>query len=322
MFWKKKQKKNGTSKKKNLFREAFLPPKNTPIPRKSPQMTVKRGVHGVMLLWGLLLATVAYTLFVSHFHSVTNISVTGTTDVSSDRIETFLRTLLDGKRLLIIPKDNFFLLSLDGLESAILESFPKIRLVKVKKQFPNQVMVSVEERDRIPLWCVFNTCFLLDDNGVAHDARFAEYPENDPFLIRIEDLSGGDVSIGDRVLDDKTLSRILRIEREIRDSGVVAVFPRAVTPSRVSGEFRFTTTAGWDILVSADPDPETTLAELRIVLEKEIPEDWRAKLRYIDLRAEKKVFYSFIPEESVPEEELKDANSSSEEEKPKDKKKK
>jgi cell division septal protein FtsQ len=322
MFWTKKRKKDESPKERDLFREAFLPPKKAPLPKQPSRTSVKRRFPGVVLLWGLLLATVTYALFSSPFHSVTDVSVSGTVDVPSDRVETFLRDLIGGKRVLIFPKDNFFLLSSDDMERSLLESFPKIRRAEVGKRFPDRMQAVVEERDRIPLWCVSGTCFLLDDDGVAHDARFAEQPENDPFLIRIEDSGGVGASVGDRVLDREVLSKVIRLERGIRDSGIVAISPRAVTPSRVSGEFRFTTTDGWDILVSTDPDPETTLASLRVVLEKEIPEERREKLRYIDLRAEKKAFYSFIPDEPDPAEETKDEDSDSENKRPKDEKKK
>lgn len=323
MFWKKRQKKIEMPQDRSLFREAFFPAKKTIVPKRSERRVGKAGLFGVATLWLTLLATATYILFVSPFHSITDVSVTGMTDVRKERLEVFLRDLVTGKRLFVFPKDNFFLFSSAAAEESLSESFPKLRSVEIRKRFPNRMEVTVSERDRIPLWCSSGACFLLGDDGKARDARFAEQSENEPFLFRIEDSSAQVVASGDSILDERTLFRVLRLERGIRESGAVSIVPRAVSPSRVSGEFRFTTTDGWDILVSTEPDPETTVAALRLVLEKELPEERRAKLRYIDLRTEKKAFYSFIPDEPAPAEEPKDAAfSDSDDKKPKDGKKK
>ncbi len=297
MLWRKKQKKTESPKERNLFREAFFPSKKPILEKHATKRRMNWKLIGIASLWVVLLATSAYALLVAPFHSVTDVSVIGMADIPSDRIDVFLRDSMAGKHLLVFPKNNFFLVSSSDMEQSLLEAFPKLRSAEVLKQFPDRLKVTVSERDRIPLWCFAGNCFLLRDDGAAGDAGFSEQAENEPFLFRIEDSGARDVSFGDRVLDGEVLSRILRIEQGIRESGIVAVVPRVVTPSRVSGEFRFTTLAGWDILVSTDPDPETTLASLRVILEKELPEDRQAKLRYIDLRTEKKAFYSFIQEE-------------------------
>lgn len=297
MFWRKKQKKIESPKEKNLFREAFLPSKKPVLEKRATKRPKNWKLIGIVSLWVLLLATSSYALLVAPFHSITGVSIIGAADVPSDRIDAFVRDSMKGEHLLIFPKGNFFLVSSSEMERSLLEVFPKLRSAEVGKRFPDRLEVSISERERIPLWCSAGTCFLLRDDGTVGDARFSEQTENESFLFRIEDSGARGVSLGDRVLDGEVLSRILRIEQGIRESGIVVVSPRVVTPSRVSGEFRFTTLAGWDILVSTDPDPETTLASLRVILEKELPEDRQAKLRYIDLRTEKKAFYSFVQEE-------------------------
>lgn len=297
MLWEKRQKKVEAPKERNLFREAFLPRKKSIAKKQPEKRSGKRDFPGVTVLWGLFFVTVAYVLFVSPFHSIGSISVVGAADLPESRLEASLRDRMSGKWFAIFPKNNFFLSSASVMERSLLEAFPKLRSAEIRKRFPDGMHVAVSERDRIPLWCSSGTCFLLGDDGTAHDARFAVQAENEVFLFRIEDSGARAVSPGDRILDRETLVRMLRLERGIRESGIVAILPNGVTPSRVSGEFRFTTIEGWDILTSTEPDPETTIATLRLVLEKEIPEEKRSKLRYIDLRTEKKAFYSFIQEE-------------------------
>ncbi len=322
MFWKKKQRKSEVPKERNLFREAFLPPKKAVVQRQPEKRSGRRGFPWVAVLWGVFLVTVVYVLFASPFHSVGDVSVVGAVDIPENRLEAFLRDRMSGKWFAMFPKDNFFLSSASVMERSLLESFPKLRSAEIRKRFPNRVQAIVSERDRIPLWCFSGECFLIGDDGTARDARFAVQAENEAFLFRIEDSGARAIVSGDPVLDEGMISRVLRLEQGIRMSGMVAIVPRAVTPSRVSGEFRFTTTEGWDILANTEWDPEMTIAALRLVLEKEIPEERRAKLRYVDLRTEKKAFYSFIPEEPVSDEASKNTDSDSEKEKQKSEKKK
>lgn len=297
MLWKRKEKKNKAPKGGSLFREAFLPSKKNDVPVKPVRRSTPVVFPGVALLWLALFVTTGYALFISPFHSIGSVSVSGSADIPGDRIEEFLRERMKGTFFRIFPKSNFFLFSSDRAQRDLLEAFPKLKTADIRKEFPNRLSVSVSERNRIPLWCSQGLCFLLDD-GIAREGRFAEQSENESFLFRIEDTSSQAVSAGGRVLDDDTLARVLRIERMFRESGVVDIMPRTASPSRVSEEFRFTTLEGWDILVSTEPDPETTMETLRIVLEKELPDGKRTKLRYIDLRTEKKVFYAFTPDES------------------------
>ncbi|MBP9752156.1 MAG: FtsQ-type POTRA domain-containing protein [Candidatus Moranbacteria bacterium] len=315
MLWGKNRKKDEAPKKRNLFREAFFPQKKAIVPKRAGNVRIRKGIPMIAVLWAGFFMTVTYILFVSSFHSIADVSVSGTETVSDETIEAFFRDRMNGRRIGIFPKDNFFLLSSSEAEHALLEHFPKLRSVEIRKRFPGRIEVAVSERDRIPLWCVSGTCVLLGDDGAAKDARFAESSENEPFLFRIEDSGARAVAFGERILDERTLSRILGLESEIRISGTVGIVPRAVTPSRVSGEFRFTTVEGWDIMTTVDPDPTTIVASLRLVLEKEIPEEKRTKLRYVDLRTEKKAFYSFIPEEPVSEEVSKSAEFDSEDKK-------
>jgi cell division septal protein FtsQ len=322
MSWGKNRKKDEAPKERNLFREAFFPPKKTIVPKRAENIRIRKGAPTIAVLWAVFFMTVVYILFASSFHSITDISISGTDAVSDERIEVFFRDRMSGKRIGVFPKDNFFLLSSSEAEHALLEYFPKLRSVEIRKRFPGRIEVAVSERDRIPLWCVSGSCFLLDDAGKARDARFAESPENESFLFRVEDSGARVVAFGEQVLDERTLSRILGLEREIRISGMVGIVPRAVTPSRVSGEFRFTTVEGWDIMTTVDPDPTTIVASLRLVLEKEIPEEKRTKLRYVDLRTEKKAFYSFVPEEPVSDEASKNTDSDSDKQKQESEKKK
>lgn len=277
-----------------MFREAFLPDKKARKPLLVREKPIRSGAGwGTVFLWAVSLSVAVFTVFFSDFHTVRTIDVSGTRDVPADRIESFVRERLSGKRFRIFPGDNFFLIPAVSLEKDLLLEFPKLKSVSVSREFPDKVKIEVSERDRIFLWCLDGPCFLVSDDGTAEDARFAETPENDPFLLHVVDESNRSVIIGEPLFSEKSSDAILLLERSLREHGNIGITTLFRSPSRVSDEVRITTEEGWDLLVSLDIDPGKTIASLQLVLVKEIPADRRSALRYIDLRTENKAFFAY-----------------------------
>jgi len=277
-----------------MFREAFLPDRKARKPLLVREKPARSGAGwGTVFLWAVSLSVAVFTVFFSDFHTVRTIDVTGTRDIPADRIESFVRDRLSGKRFRIFPGDNFFLIPAVSLERDLLLEFPKLKNVSVSREFPDRVKIEVSERDRIFLWCLDGPCFLVGDDGRVMDARFSETPENEPFLLRVVDESDRPVGIGEPLLSEKSSDAIILLERNLRESGVVGITLPFRSPSRVSDEVRITTEEGWDLLVSLGIDPGKTIASLRLVLGKEIPADRRSALRYIDLRTENKAFFAY-----------------------------
>ncbi len=280
--------------KESLFREAFLPDKKLRKPLLVREKQTGSGIGwGITVLWGIVIAVIVFTLFFSDFHTVRTISISGNHDIPSERIDAFVRDRLSGKRFRILPGDNFFLMPSFSIERDLLLEFPKLKSASVTRQFPDKVNIEISERDRILLWCANNSCVLVDDAGNAQDARFAETPENEPFLLRVIDGSARLVAVGEPLLSVKASHSIMLLERSIRDRGDIGITVPFHSPSRVSDEVRITTEQGWDLLVNLGIDPDKTIDSLKLVLEKEIPVERRSVLRYIDLRTENKAFFSY-----------------------------
>lgn len=244
-------------------------------------------------LWTVLISVAAYTVFFSDFHSVRTVTVSGTKDISKKAIDSFVRSRLSGRRYGIFPCDNFFSAPIASLEREMLIEFPKLSRITIVRRFPDGLSVDVAERDRLLLWCSSGPCYLVDDDGTAAEARFADTEENQPFLTRIVDGSARPVEIGEQVIAPETVRNMLLLEDGLRDRSGVGIVSPFSSPSRVSDEVRIRTDEGWELLASLDVEPEKTIASLKLVLEKEIPPERRSSLRYIDLRTENRAFFAY-----------------------------
>lgn len=289
------------------IRKAFLEKKRehqkslqrqSPLPRNGRRKIfsdrpAERKPLFVVFLWMTFFGTVAYALFFSPFHRADTIEVQGTRDISSERIRQFVMQELSGKYWRIFPKDDFFLVRSDRIASRLSEAFPKIADVMVERRFPRSVRVVLSERDYLFLWCSGGPCFLLTPDGMPHEARFAEQEENRPFVRFLIDESARPVEWGESVLPAEDMAAFFSIDRALREEFALDPSPASVTPSRISREARFETGEGWSVLISLAASPERTISTLRLLLAKELPEGKRRNLRYVDLRTEGRVFYSW-----------------------------
>ncbi len=280
--------------RERMFREAFFPDRQSRKPllvREKPDRN--RVGWGMISLWVVLISVIVYTVFFSDFHSVRKVTVSGTKDVSPAAVDSFVRSRLSGRRFGIFPRDNFFSAPIASLEQETLLEFPKLSRVSIARRFPDGLSVDVAEKDRLLLWCSSGPCYLVGDDGMAAEAQFADTEENRPFLTRILDESARPVEIGERLMAPETVRGVLLLEAGLRERSGIGIVPPYFSPSRVSDELRILTDEGWELLVSVDVEPEKTIASLRLVLEKEIPQEKHPSLRYIDLRTENRAFFTY-----------------------------
>lgn len=306
----KRLKKRPETKRSRMFHDAFRSEREIRV-RKRPEEGRKRSLPWwAWSLWTIFLGAIVYTIFFSPFHTLEYLSVSGNRDVPTTRIEGFIQQEWSRPSLFVLPGNNFFLFRVEDMEKRLLERFPKLETAEVRKIFPSRVRVMVAERDRIFLYCSGGRYFLVDREGRARDIPEAIRKENDPFFVRIEDTTGATIEPGTLLFEPEFPDVALRLERGLREESGLSFISPITMPSRVSRELRFRVEAGWEVYASADVLPEKTAATLRLVLEDELPEERREKLRYIDLRTENRAFYAF--EEEDQEEERSEGDESEE----------
>lgn len=254
---------------------------------------------GTLFLWVLFFGTLFYTAFFSTFFLTGEPSIIGMSEVSEEKLRGFVDDQLSGKYLWIFSRHNFFWVHPRELETKLRLEYPLLASASVTRVFPDRIVIAVTERKRILLWESGEQSYLLDEDGVAHESAQALLPENAPYVLTIGDMSNKGVAFGERVIDAKYELFVLQMDELFPEQLGLVLEPRYTTVSHFADELRVKTDEGWEAYFSTDIPIESSLNVLRLLFEKELPKAERAKLAYIDLRAENRAYYAYREGEDV-----------------------
>jgi hypothetical protein len=246
-----------------------------------------------MFLWIVFFCVTAYVIVLSPFLRLDTLHIDGTVDISAQSVEQFVQSELSGKYFGIIPKNNLLFFSLARIESAIKTHFKKIRIADVARVFPHTVEVHIQERKTLLLWCSSETCFYVDEEGYAYapvdEAQL--YTRSEGFL-RIIDTSAQPIGTDDPLLDREFVQFCLDIREALQQDLGIETEADSFTTSRFSDELSLKTKEGFVLHVNVRIPLQKSIQTLRLLLKKEISEERRQRLKYIDIRTENRVYYS------------------------------
>lgn len=245
-----------------------------------------------VLLVGFVAVSV-YVLFFAPYLQILNIDIVGTQALDNAQIKQRVSSMLEGKYLGIVPKNNYMFISQKRVQTVLTGEFKRIRKMTLIKKFPDSVTIEIDERRALLVWCSGENCYLIDENGTAYgEADFSTPELTQNNLLRITDTSSRGVSLGENILEQSYEKYAL----EIKDALVKAGFEiggEYLTPSRMAGEIRVKTTQGFDLYFSTHFPLESAIETLLVIFNKEIPDEKKSEIEYIDLRNENKIFYKF-----------------------------
>ena len=252
------------------------------IYRKPHQYKRKKPIYRNRFFWlGLLvlifLLSTFYFLFLSPTFQVEKIIITGEDKVSTDALKSLIEKKLENK-ILFFKTKSIFLVNLDKIKKEILENFPQISEVEIKKGFLDSLSVVVIERLGIASWCQMEQCFLLDNEGIIFEEAF---PEINLTKI-INKQSSIPPKIGEKVIEKEKLSQIvLKIASELKTSLEIPI-----KEFQISAEDKLIalTEENWEIYFNLQGDIDWQITKLRAVLEEKIPPERRKDLEYIDVQ--------------------------------------
>lgn len=274
------------------------------LPERHKHRTVAKKKHsvigaGTLFLWVFFFGTLFYTAFFSIFFFITPPRITGMSEVSEERLRGFIDGQLSKKYFRIFSRNNFFFVRPRDLEDRLRLEYPLLASVSVTRIFPNSLSVEVMEREKIILWNSFDELYLIDEEGVAHDSAQALLPENAPYVFSITDMSNKKVTSGEKVFDTSYGIFAIRINELFSQQLGLTLESRYTTASRFADELRAKTNEGWEVYFGITIPIESSLSTLKLLFEKELPQERRAHLAYIDLRAENRAYYAFREGENI-----------------------
>ena len=206
----------------------------------------------------------AYFLFFSDFFIIEKVIVSGEQKVQQEAIKSS------------IPSKNIFLIDIKTIRAEILDNFPQIAEVEIKRGFPDSLDVLVIKRFPLANWCQDELCFLLDNEGVI----FEKIIEVQPRYVLIKGEEIVQRKLGEQVIEKDDLAHILDIETSLKSELEIPVKEIIVAKEKLIVR----TIEGWEIYFNLEGDIDWQLTKLAAVLEEKIPQEKRKNLEYIELR--------------------------------------
>jgi cell division protein FtsQ len=245
-----------------------------------------------------ILGSVFYSLLFHDFFQVKEIKVSGNQKVKREFIEEKIFNLIE-KEILSFSSKSIFLINSANIQEVLLNSFPYLDDVDLNREFPDILIIEVEERKPVAVFNQDQKYFLIDKKGVI----FEEITEGESGYLKIKRLSlDSPLDLGQGVVSEEEISKILEIDSKLkRDLSIQCQRVNIVSEERIN----FQTSEGWEIYLNPKGDIDWQLTKLRVDLEQEIPPENRSNLEYIELR-----FGNFAPYKykTLPEDDSTQSN--------------
>jgi len=252
--------------------------KSLRVKRKKP--IYKNGVFWITIFFFLVSGGIFYLLFLSPFFQIREIKISGAASsnekVSSEQILSQVQAKIEQK-LLFFTTRSIILVNLKQIKKEILEKFPQIAEVYFKIKFPAILELEIEERKPFAIFNFEENYFFIDKKGVI----FEEVSEDEFTLPKIKNsLLTEKPKLGERVIDEELISKILKISSELENLKVKIVEVKIVSDERIN----IKTSQDWEIYFDPNKDLSWQLTKLKVDLENLIPFERRKDLEYIELR--------------------------------------
>ncbi|MFA7170155.1 MAG: FtsQ-type POTRA domain-containing protein [Candidatus Paceibacterota bacterium] len=154
-----------------------------------------------MIFFAVLLFSFSlfYTFLFSDYFKIKNIKVSGNQTVSVEEINIFIKKDFAEKIYGHIPADNYFALNTKNVDKKLAENFNEIKTVKIIKDFPNGIVVNIEEKNSALIWCR-DECYFVNEQGIAFlQANEEEISSQERHFIKItEELEIAEETTEDR----------------------------------------------------------------------------------------------------------------------------
>jgi hypothetical protein len=114
-----------------------------------------------------LLLLFSYFFFFSGFFKIKNIVIENNVNLKKGDLIRSTEESISIKLIGVIPSDNFFIADENSIRSFLVDRYPMLEKVEIKKSSYNSLTIDVKEKGSRIIWCRPENCFYLDGNSVA-----------------------------------------------------------------------------------------------------------------------------------------------------------
>ncbi len=264
--------------RKNKYRKYY------PLKKKKPLFKNRNFWLVVFIL--IFSLSLFYFLFLGSFFQLKEIKISGNQSLSPLQLTEFLESKME-KSIGPFLSRSIFLLRVGKIEKEMLEKFPQIFQVKIKRKLPNFLLVNLKERIPVTIFLINEKQFFIDQEGIIFQE--VSQPEEKFLTIKTSHFTL-QPKLGEKVLPKETISSILKIESRLKELFDISLTEIFLTEE---GRINLKTSEGFEIYFNLKEDLEWQLTKLQVFLEKELLPENRKNLEYIDLRFGNLVPYKY-----------------------------
>lgn len=243
-----------------------------------------------LIFWGVC----GYVLLFSPFLDIESVAVYGNQDIPTEEIVAKVDEVVNGKYLNYLSKRNFFLVSKNRINQKLKNDFDRLEVSSIEKKFPRSILIRVKEKQPELAWCSGGVCYLVDKSGLVYSGANATDEElsRSRFLVVIDD-NARPVEIGTTSIGENFIQYLKEIDSLLVDELKLQIDGDYHTPATSSQEItvKIKEGEGWFLKLSNVVSPKDTKKILETVFERELTEEKRSQLDYLDLRVKGKVYY-------------------------------
>lgn len=274
------------------------------VPRKEKKRERK---FSRVLFWLLLLGFLGicgYILLFSPYLDVDAMSIEGNQDISKREIADQVAKSIEGKYFNFFPKRNFFFVNKKNINAALKSNFDQLEVASIEKKFPGTISIQVTERKPELIWCSGGVCYFVDRGGLAYGGAVGTDEElrGSGFLTVVDD-SAVPVDMGKTKISPDYIGFIESANLMLRDDLRLDPAESFHTAGIASGEISVKNAEGWTVKLGSEFSIEDAKKVIQTLFEKELNEEVRKNLDYLDLRIKNKIYYKIRQaEENKPAE--------------------
>lgn len=266
--------------------------------RKPYRAKKKKSIFKNRFFWLGILVLIIFSggFYLICFHSffqIKAVEISGNEKVSIENLENLLYEKISQK-VLFFPSQSIFLTNFGEIRKGILINFPQINETGLKRKLPHTLLLQVEERKPVAIFCQADKMFFVDKEGIIFESLKPHTTKQGFTMFKKE--TGGEINLGEKILEKEQLAKILEVAVKLKNqlkilteeesSSTALADSLAIEEIIVVSDVRFDvkTSEGFKIYFNFQEDLDWQLTKLIAVLEKEVPPERRKDLEYIDVR--------------------------------------